>query len=294
MSVLDTTIEIAPSIPWGPAWLDRTLPSLYDGTLYTHQALNLCIIVSSIIGAYKTRSLQKQLKENDADRPRLSKQIEDRLTKMSRGHYFIAVIYLLCTFLISGIDAYITFVSLQTDVLDHSEIWTPAFVLELVSLTAGMLVLFSAVFILVPLAQACLAFWFLMRHLRKSGQNTLAGCFIQIRAISTALALFWTALSFLLQAWTSPIDAGIWRWILLQGIIGSAFTWLDASFTFNFRASKVKDLELAVATAGVRDVVAVFATTMVEVHAKGERQALLPKYQAAPQEPVFMDEKANA
>lgn len=293
MSALDRQLEVSPSLPWGDAWLSRTLPSLQTGSLAVSYTLSLAIITLAFVACFRSRRVHQQIKEDPSGRTTLLKQLNKRLLSVSRGHFYVANLYLLAFFVIAGVDVYVASVSLRHDMKDHSDIWTTAFVLQLVCYMVGLCVLFVGVIVVVPFLQVCFAFWLLTRFARKHNANTLIRYIPQARAISTSMAQLWAMACFYIQVWTSD-ELGLWRWIVLEAAIGSAVAWLDASFAFNFCAHRLQDKELKLSSTGVRDVVAMFGETMKVMHAKDENAALLPKYEVVEQHTAGDDEKVMA
>lgn len=168
-----------------------------------------------------------------------------KVLRVTRGHFYVANVYMLHVLLLAMVDAVICAITLGKDASDDPEGWTKELVLEVALYCVYLLGIFAASFVLVPLIQMLLITWVLAGSSIKNGKNILSDYIPEARFTSTHIAQIWAMLSFFLVAWWPPAGSyTLWRYVALQACVGSAFAWLEASFAFNFRSDVLHDREL--------------------------------------------------
>lgn len=269
--------DIAVPAGWQTAWLERTLLSLHCYTTITSYTLSLAIIALGVGGFISIRRSTKKLAADPSNRQTIFSLMNKKLLKVTKGHFFIANIYMLNVLCITMIDAVISAIALKKDMSTDAEAWTTELMVEVAVYCVYLLVIFVAAFVLVPLVQILLVTWCLVRFSKK---YTPADFTPEARFFSTHIAQIWSMMSFFVVSWWAPAsDNSFWRYVLLQACFGSAIGWLEASFVFNFRADKLQVEHLDISSDGVRGILVMFTRTVKSVHAKPESTDLLPRYE---------------
>ena len=266
---------------WQTAWLSRTLPSLRLYTTITSYVLSFTIIALGLGGFIAIRRSTKKLTNDPNNRPTIFKAMNKKLLRVTRGHFFVANIYMLHVFVITMVDAVICFFALRNDVETGGQAWTAQLIMEVAIYCSYLLAIFAAAFILVPLLQMLAVTWLLARVSRRNTRNTLADFIPEARFFSTHIAQVWCMMCFFVVSWWAPAaeDSSLWRYVALQACLGSSVAWLDASFALNFRFHRLADKEFRLSTAGVREIVGMFGQTVKAVHGKAGVSESLPTYE---------------
>ena len=247
------------------------------------------------MGYFNIRQSTSELAANPSKRTEILIKMNKKVLKVTRGHFYVAITYMVHVLALGMVDAVICAMTLGKDATDNPEAWTSRLIVELTLYCLYLILIFVGSFLLMPLAQILFVTYVLTRVGKKHGSITLADYIPEARFTSTHVAQIWSMGSFFLIAWWAPTENGsIWRYVVLQACFGSALTWLEASFAFNFRADTLHDKELRVTSGGVREVLAMFGKTVKVVHTKAQTKDTLPKYQNvahdAP-EVAYSDEK---
>ena len=270
---------------WQTAWLLRTSQMQHCYTTVALYALSLAIILLGLMGYFSVRSSTKELAANPTDRSVIFNKMNKKALKVTKGHFWVAIVYMLHVIVFTGIDAIICAIQLGKDAASDPEAWTTQLMVEMALYSVYLMVLFAASFILVPLVQMILVTYGLARFSRRHGSNALADYIPEACFLSTHVAQIWCMVSFFLVAWWAPSnDSSIWRYVVLQACFGSALAWLEASFTFNFRAGNLQDKELNAANGGVRELLYMFHKTVKAAHSKSTGADGLPSYEEVPQD----------
>ena len=269
--------DIAMPVGWQAAWLDRTLSSLHCYTTITSYALSLTIIALGVGGFLAIRRTTQKLTADPSRRQNIFSMMNKKLLKITKGHFFIANIYMLNVFVITMVDAVISAIALGKDASSEPEAWNTKALVEIGLYCIYLLSIFMSAFILIPLLQMLLVTWFLARFSRK---YTPADFIPEARFFSTHLAQIWSMMSFFVVSWCPPSsDNSLWRYVALQACFGSALGWLEASFAFNFRADKIEVDDLSASSDGVREILRMFTRTVKAVHGKAQPVEVLPRYE---------------
>lgn len=268
---------------WQTAWLSRTLPSLRCYTTITSYVLSITIIALGLGGFVAIRRSTKNLSNDNGNRPAIFNGMNKKLLKVTRGHFFIANIYLAHVFIITMVDAVICFYALRDDVESGDEAWTAQLITEIALYCSSLLAIFAAAFILVPLVQMLAVTWLLTKISRRNTTNTLADFIPEARFFSTHIAQIWCMMCFFVVSWWAPAaeDSSLWRFVVLQACLGSAVAWLDASFALNYRFERLTFKEFRPSTAGVKEILSMFGETVKVVHSRSDSKDSLPRYEAA-------------
>lgn len=281
---------------WQTAWLSRTLPTLRIYTTITSYVLSFAIIALGLGGFIAIRRSTKKLANDPSNRPSIFSAMNKKLLRVTRGHFVVANVYMLHVLLITLVDAVICTIALRKDLSSDSEAWTTQLMVEVAIYCSSLLAIFAASFFLVPLLQMLAVTWMLTRASSRYTGHSLADFIPEARFFSTHIAQIWCMLCFFVISWWAPAAEGssLWRFVVLQACFGSAVAWLDASFALNFRFDRLADKEFKLASAGVREVVAVFGETVKAVHGRPGNKGSLPKYEVvAVVEPLTKEERES-
>ena len=293
--MLDTMLDhdIVTPEGWQTAWLSRTQPTLRAYTTITSYVLSFTIIALGLGGFIAIRRSTKKLSNDPSNRPSIFSAMNKKLLKVTRGHFFVANIYMLHVLVITLVDAYICTIALKNDLSSDPVAWNTQLVVEVAIYCSYLLAIFAASFVLVPLLQMLAVMWLVTRASSHYAGSSLATFIPEARFFSTHIAQIWCMLCFFVISWWAPDGEGssVWRFVTLQACMGSAVTWLDVSFVLNFRSDRLADKAFQLASADVREVVAVFGETVKAVHGRPSKDSL-PQYDvAAVVEPLTKEEK---
>lgn len=287
--------DITMKAGWQTAWLERTLPALRCYANALSYAMSLAIVFLAVKGFLAMHRGNKALRADPSRRSEIFSVMNKKVHKVTKGHFYVAVIYLVNVFVFAMVDALIGAFQLGKDAVEDPEAWTTQLVFELVLYVVFLLAVFGATFFLFPLLQMLLVTYGLSRISEKRGSNSLADYIPEARFTSTHLAELWCLVCFCIEAWWSPAAGySLWRYTALHACFGSALTWLDVSFVFNFCSDKLQDEDLAVNSGGVKELLKLFSKTAQVAHSRSEKTGL-PKYEDVPQEApaVATDEKTE-
>jgi hypothetical protein len=273
--MLDREIE-APCL-WQTEWLHRSLEPLRNYIIVASYALSLIIIALGITGFITIRRSTKKLVNEPSNRASIFQTMNKKVLRITKGHFYVAHLYLLNVIVITLVDAYVCFRALKDDASENPEAWNTTAVLEISVYCLYLLTVFLAAFTLFPLAQMLLVTSFLARFRKNHDLETFIP---EARFFSTHTAQIWSMMSFFVVAWWAPAEShSIRRYIVVQACFGSALAWLEASFAFNFHADKLEQEDLDATSGGVREVLAMFGKTVRSVHRPAEKKDGLPKYE---------------
>ena len=266
---------------WQMAWLSRTLPSLQLYTTVTSYVLSITIIGLGLGGFIAIWWSTKKIIDYPTNRPSIFNSMNKKVLIVTRGHFFVASIYILHAFLVTIVDALTCFFARRNDVETDGHAWNAQLLTEAAIYCFYLLAVLAAAFILVPLLQLLLVTWLLAQVSRKTTRNTITVLIPEARFVSTHVAQLWCMMCFFVVWWWTPAaeDSSLWRYVALQVCLGSSVAWLGASFVLNFRFDRLADKEFRLSTAGVKETVGMFGQTMKSVHSKAGEIVSLPQYE---------------
>jgi hypothetical protein len=266
---------------WPTAWLERTLPALRLYTTLTSYLLSFTIIALGIGGFVAIRRSTNTLAHGSDNRPAVFSRMNKKLLKVTKGHFVVAMIYMLHVVVLMMVDAVICVFAIRDDVKSGSEAWTPQLMVEIALYASWLFTIFATAFIIVPLIQMLFLTWILARVSKRNNRTNLTDFIPEARFFSTHIAQIWSMLSFFMVSWWAPATEGssLWRLVALQACLGSAVGWMDASFALNFRSDHLAEQEIQLSTSGVREIVAVFGETVKAAHGRSRSRISLPQYQ---------------
>jgi hypothetical protein len=200
--MIDKTVAVS---GWAAGWISRTSPAFLYYSNLTSYILSLCICVLGIRGFISVRRDGKQLSKCDGvERAVIEKQINKRILKISRGHWCIAVLYLLNAIAISGVDAVIGVMAIKEDVSKDPQSYDQALIVQIVVYCVWITVLFVSTFVIVPMMQMLFVTAVLARFMRKNGVTSLSAYMPEARLYSTHIAQVWAMITFFVMAWWQP------------------------------------------------------------------------------------------
>ena len=267
---------------WRTTWLERTLRPLHCYTNGISYALSLTIIALGLAGYISIRRATKQLTANPSHRAEITSKMHKKVLKVTRGEFVVAKIYLLHVLILTLVDAFVCVTALRDDVKSDPDAWTGELVTSISMYCVYLFAIFAIVFFLLPFLQIVLFTKLLVRFSNKQGgTNILSEYTPEVRFLSTHLALAWCMAAFFVTAFWSPAsDSSFWRFVVLQGSIGSAIAWLQISFVFNFRFENLEDVD--VAAGGAKDLLRMFRKTARVVRVYKVAEDALPRYEDVP------------
>lgn len=245
MNKLDHDIE-APE-GWTMDWVERDMPALSCYTSLVSIFLGLCMLFTAVRSLAYARRARRELAANPSDRAAIFKRTAKQALTTDKAQLKIAFIYMAHSYIISIIDGGIAVFMLAKDVSENSEVWDKEMVLSLGLYSIYALVLFVAAFVLVPMLQVLVVTWGLTRFVKKG--NALSDYVPQARSCSTIMALFWSIAAFyVVRGWPivdkSGQDQTTLRFLILEGVWGSAMAWLEAAISFCYLSHVIGDKEL--------------------------------------------------
>ena len=279
---------------WPTAWLERTLPPLRLYTTLTSYLLSFTIIALGIGGFVAIRRSTTTLANGSDTRPAVFSRMNKKLLRVTKGHFIVAIIYMLHVLVLMMVDGVICAFAIRDDVKSGSEAWTAQLMVEIALYASWLFAIFAAAFILVPLTQMLFVTWLLARASKRNNRTNLADFIPEARFFSTHIAQIWSMMSFFVVSWWAPAAEGstLWRLVALQACLGSALGWMDASFALNFRSDRLVEKEIHLSTSGVREMVAVFGETVKAAHGRSRGEISLPQYEVvAGSEDLSKEEK---
>jgi uncharacterized membrane protein YhaH (DUF805 family) len=285
--------EIDGPCGWQLEWLYRSYSPLRTYIIIASYSLSLMIIGLGIAGFLTIRRSTKKLVSEPSNRSSIFNTMNKKVLRITRGHFWVAQLYLLNVIVVIMVDTYICFISLKKDAAKHPEVWTPEAIMEIAIYSIYLLTLFLGAFTLFPLLQMLLAASLLTRFKRHHNLETLIP---EARFFSTHTAQIWAMLSFFVVSWWPPVESdSTLRYVVVQACFGSALAWLEASFAFNYHSDKLQQEDLDAASGGVRQVLVMFGKTVRSVHTLSEKAEGLPQYEdvANEQQALLVDEKAG-
>ena len=114
-----------------------------------------------------------------------------KLLKVTKGHFFVAIFYMVNVFVITMVDAVICATTLSKDASSDPTAWTTKLLLEVAVYCVYLLAIFVAAFFLVPLVQLLCITWLLARFSNRYGKNVLIDFIPEARFFSTHIAQIW-------------------------------------------------------------------------------------------------------
>lgn len=276
--------DIAVPETWQAEWLDRTYTPLRDYILLSSYALSLSIIGLSIANFLTVRRHSAALLTDPSSRAQTFKTMNASSARIHKGHFSIALLYLLNVIAFTAVDAIICIFLLKDDIASNPSLWDTRMILEVTIYCLYLFTIFIAAFTLFPLLQMLLATQLLARSSRHANHPTDLDFFIpQARFFSTHMAQIWCMLAFFVVSWWVPNDDShpTLRHLVVQACFGSALAWLEASFAFNFHAEVWvrEDLERACGQTG--ETIAVLKRKFFAVCGKESGEGVLPVYEAS-------------
>ncbi|KAK5174385.1 uncharacterized protein LTR77_001465 [Saxophila tyrrhenica] len=277
---MDREIDM-PCGSWQTQWIERTYNPLRSYILLASYALSLTIICLGVVGFFTIRRSTKELINDPAHRTSIFTAMNKKVLRITKGHFFVAHVYLLNVIVITLVDAIVCFLVLKDDAVSDPSVWNTTAVLEVAIYSFYLLALFTAAFTLFPLAQMLVVTRFLARFKRHHDLDSFVP---EARFFSTHVAQIWCMLTFFVVAWWAPAQSNsVRRYVAVQACFGSALAWLEASYAFNFHSDKLEQDDLEAVSGGVREVLAMFRKTVRAVHASEKHG--LPRYHPSPDAP---------
>jgi len=270
-------------------WLDRKIP------LQTHAGcaiLSLNIIITIVCITYSViagKNCIQDFKNGLVGRSE-QKEWNRRFRRVDLTFFHLSIFNMLAVLLMNLADAYICVFALSTDAAE--ETWDRKFIMQIALYSLGVLAVFSAAFVLVPLVQMVLA-TFVISRIREAdtGTASMSKYVPAIRACSSRICYFWTICSIILTFSWPPVIDTLTRDVILLAVWGSALGWMEASliFTFHSRMINEEHYKKIAASRGMRQFIAALVETVKSAHAKDEKLSLLPSHGA---EPESLNEKS--
>lgn len=287
--------------PTKSSWLDRTSGSLHRETVAFFLLVTGAVIFTNIGQLAAQFRARRQLKQLSADRPAIISLHNAQMHRYTIRIFKLATLFMLHALVIFCIDAALC-LTIVADAAGDDSPSSRSFLSDFLLTLCWVFPLLTMTLLVAPLLQLALVSYLLARARRAAhaSATTLAPYIPEARVLSTQMAYAWALLCFAVVAWwpvASINEAGddendernaLLRSCLVQVCYGSAYAWLDASFSFNFRAECLGDIDVR-HWPGVGGVVRLFARKVVAVHsfsAKKSYSDVLPGYEEIPAPPA--------
>lgn len=282
--------EIDMPTGWMSEWLTRTHSGLRTYSTLTYNILSIAAVVLGIRAILRLRQTRRELIADPSSRASIFSASSAKIHSLTKRQFYLATIFLLHALAFYSVDTAISATALWDDASENPMVYDRAMILALAVYTIGMLAIFTAVFLLFPMAQILLCFTLLgkFHRNRENTSATLAEYIPEARILSTHVGQIWSMLAFVLMAYWPMSESPITRVLLVEAVFGSGVLWLQLSYGLNFRVKQFEGIEVRELLAS-KESITKYGTQMFSA-----RTEVLPVYESVAQTEQSLDEKAGA